>query len=783
MPGIRAVALLLISFALSNAQNVTLLNLLSRPDLQAPTLYVTKSEPALLAPGYIMITPSSPGTTNFQTAPYIYNNLGHLVWSGQHYLAPGLGPFDEKVCYYKGTPHLCFTQFTGPVGGGPGGLGSYSVIMDHTYTQVVAVAPSGAFAGQNLTQDLHEFNVLGTAGASALLTSYVNFAHNVTYPACPGSPTTPFTKTGLFTEVSTDGLNTTLFQWNAIDHVDPTDTYVCPGDNNVGTGKNIGDGFDFFHINAIDKDENGDYLVSSRHTSTIFKIAGNKNTEGMAPGTIIWRLGGKRSSFPVMDSTVPGTPNLNFSFQHHARFRPSINGISLWDNANDNDIPSSSSASSGKSVTISTSNGTNKATLIEQYISPDRQLDSSQGSHQFLPNGNHFMGLGSYPYVYEQTSDGTTVFYANWGVLPLQSYRAFKYEWVGKPPITEIALFGYAQNCTAPAAFYASWNGATEVVSWKYFTSSSENGTFALAATAVNNGTFETFTMAPFNLFAYAIAYDDLGNMLGQTPIVSVFVPDAALAPSCNAISCPVGTNYGAASKATCAAPPAPTVVSSTSSAPVKSTLKSTATTKPTSAAKVHQTPSFTTSPVKGTKTPTPSTPSRAHAKKTPSPSSSPLKKPKKTPSASTSPIKQPGKTPYPTPTSSPVKAKKTPSPSTSPVKKPKKTPKSSTSPVVQATKTPGPSTSPVKKPKKTPKPSTSSAVHAKKTPSPSTSPVKQPKKTPVPSTSSAAPVRKTPSPSMTKTKKKKPTLSPSPSSSPLSSTPSPSSSPAAKRY
>ncbi|MCJ1393156.1 hypothetical protein MMC18_006028 [Xylographa bjoerkii] len=779
MPGIRAAALLLASFALSQAQNVTLLNLLSRPDIQAPTFYVTTSETALLAPGYIMITPSSPGSTNFQNAPYLYNNLGHLVWSGVHHLSPGLGAYDEKVCYYKGTPHLCFTQFTGPVGGGPGGVGSYSAILDETYTQVAAVAPSGTFAGQDLTQDLHEFNVIGTAGASALLTSYITYAHNVTYPACPGSPETPFTKTGLFTEVSTDGLNTTLFQWNAIDHVDPTDTYVCPGDNNVGSGKSISDGFDFFHINALDKDENGDYLVSSRHTSTLFKIAGNKNTEGLAPGSIIWRLGGKQTSFPIMDSTVPGTPNLNFSFQHHARFRPSINGVSLWDNANDAVTTASAVSSSGMSVTISTSNGTNKATLIEQYVSPGGQLDSSQGSHQFLPNGNHFMGLGSYPYVYEQTSDGTTVFYANWGNLPLQSYRAFKYAWVGKPPISEIALFAYAQSCTAPAAFYASWNGATEVVSWKYFTSSSENGTFALAATAVNNGTFETFTTASFNLYAYAIAYDDLGNMLGQTPTVSVFVPDAALAPSCNPLSCPVGTNYGAASKATCAAPPAPTVISSTSSIVISTTLKSSTTSKATTPVRIQQTPSFTTSPVTVQKTPSLST-SPAHGKKTPTPSSSPLKKPKKTPSPSTSPIKQPKKTPTPS-TSPPAQAKKTPSPSSSPVKHPKKTPTPSISSPAQGTKTPSPSTSRIKQPKKTPTPSTSSPAQAKETPAPSSSPVKQPKKTPTPSTPTPAPVKKTPSPSMTKTRK--PTLSPSPSSFPLSSTPSPSSSPAARGY
>jgi len=64
------------------------------------------------------------------------------------------------------------------------------------------------------------------------------------------------------------------------------------------------------HINAVDKDSHGDYLVSSRHTSTIFKIAGLSSPSGTTPGTIIWRLGGKKSSFPTMDSTVPGTPNL-----------------------------------------------------------------------------------------------------------------------------------------------------------------------------------------------------------------------------------------------------------------------------------------------------------------------------------------------------------------------------------------------------------------------------------------------------------------------------------------
>ena len=157
---------------------------------------------------------------------------------------PDEAAFDAQVCNYEGTPHLCFTQFAGPVGGGAG-VGSFSQILDNTYTTVQTLRPMGTYAGQELTQDLHEFNVLGATGATALVTSYVTFAHNVTYPACPGSPTTPYTKNGLLSEISTDGKNTTIFQWSAIDHVDPTDTYVCPGDINVGGGTSISDGFDF----------------------------------------------------------------------------------------------------------------------------------------------------------------------------------------------------------------------------------------------------------------------------------------------------------------------------------------------------------------------------------------------------------------------------------------------------------------------------------------------------------------------------------------------------------
>lgn len=107
------------------------------------------------------------------------------------------------------------------------------------------MAPSGTYAGQPLTQDLHEFHVVGLKGQTALITSYLTFPQKVTFPGCPNSPISNYTKNGLFSEVTTDGKNTTLFQWSAVDHVHPTDSYVCPGDLIAGGGTSPTDGFDF----------------------------------------------------------------------------------------------------------------------------------------------------------------------------------------------------------------------------------------------------------------------------------------------------------------------------------------------------------------------------------------------------------------------------------------------------------------------------------------------------------------------------------------------------------
>ena len=92
-----------------------------------------------------------------------------------------------------------------------------------------------------------------------------------------------------------------LFQWNSAAHVPYADSYV-PRPSSPSTP------WDWFHINAVHLDTDGNLLVSSRNTWTIFKV--NRHT-----GQIMWQLGGKHSPSPctppvAKSSTTRGKSSL-----------------------------------------------------------------------------------------------------------------------------------------------------------------------------------------------------------------------------------------------------------------------------------------------------------------------------------------------------------------------------------------------------------------------------------------------------------------------------------------
>ena len=92
-----------------------------------------------------------------------------------------------------------------------------------------------------------------------------------------------------------------LFEWHSFGNVSPNESHVP-------VPKERGSEWEYFHVNAIDIDRDGNFLLSARNTSTIYKV-------NRATGKIMWRLGGKKSDFKL------GT-GVRFDWQHSIRCCP-----------------------------------------------------------------------------------------------------------------------------------------------------------------------------------------------------------------------------------------------------------------------------------------------------------------------------------------------------------------------------------------------------------------------------------------------------------------------------
>ena len=72
---------------------------------------------------------------------------------------------------------------------------------------------------------------------------------------------------------------------------------------------------------------------------------------------------------------------------------------------------------------------------------------------------------------------------------------------------------------------YASWNGATDVHSWRFHGGPSASGPFTEAAVTLKTE-FETRARAPFFArYVYVEAVDDDGSILGRSKTVKTQIP------------------------------------------------------------------------------------------------------------------------------------------------------------------------------------------------------------------------------------------------------------------
>ncbi|KAI4161697.1 MAG: hypothetical protein LQ342_004705 [Letrouitia transgressa] len=329
--------------------------------------------------------------------------------------------------------------------------------------------------------------------------------------------------------------NETVFDWASLDHVPLSEGTVPPGRTSTGLSETFA--WDYFHLNSVDTLPNGDFLVSSRHTSTVYRISGRD-------GSIVWRLGGRTSTFALT--------NFNFTFQHDARYvRGSESGstltLTLFDNAYNGITARDSDSSSGKVIRINTA--TRTAELLVQLNFPDPPttpfLSSDGGSVQALDGGNYFVGWGSNAYVTEHSPNGNCIYVANFGSgSSAASYRAFKgplQDILAGSQVNDDSLlpdvFAYAHNTSAPTMVYVSWNGDHYTESWSIYGLDSPSGPPTTQEYRVNKSGFETtFTIPTFHRY---VAVGPNPNVRGfSNSTVATFVPGPELANECNDFGC-----------------------------------------------------------------------------------------------------------------------------------------------------------------------------------------------------------------------------------------------------
>jgi hypothetical protein len=375
----------------------------SRPDLKPPPVEIL-TRTRRTTPGYIFIAPKKKVA---QTGPLIVDNYGNVAW---FLPAETRGVTDFRVQRYQGRPVLTWWRSRSEDGDD---VGRYS-IYDSSYRLVKHVRP-----GNELTGDMHEFVI--TSRNTALMT----LSHRVSVKGrsvLEGALQELDLRTGRV-----------VFEWHSIDHVRLVESYYrLPG--------NPDRVYDYFHINSIAIDHDGNLLVSARNTHTVYKIS-------RRTGEILWRLGGRRSDFAL-------GPGVRFAWQHDARRQP--NGtLTLFDNAA---APKTRRQSRG--LVLRLDEKRMRATLVRSFVHDPPLVAVDQGNLQRLPNGHYLVGWGHLPYFTEFGRRGKKVFDGRFGHVGVDSYRAYRFAWIGRPRYRpSVALDG--------SVLYVSWNGATEVVRWQ----------------------------------------------------------------------------------------------------------------------------------------------------------------------------------------------------------------------------------------------------------------------------------------------------------------------------
>ncbi len=365
-----------------------------------------------------------------QQGPMIVNGRGQLVWFDP---LGGVGPnapwaLNLQVQHYQGQPVLTFWT------------AGREVIMNRHYQTIATI-----HAGDGYGTDEHDFQI--TPQGTGLLETYSPVRANLT---SVGGGANAVVWDCIVQEVDIK-TGQVLWEWHSLGHVPVSASYLAPSGLD-----------DYFHLNSVQQLPGGNVVISSRYTWGVYEI--DRQT-----GKLVWTLGGKYSTFKIGKGA-------HFSWQHDAHLVGNI--LTVFNDACDGP-QQQQSQSSAKILRLNPAART--ATLIHSYRHYPPLLANSQGSIQTLPNGNVFVGWGNQPDFSEYTPNGRQIFNAS---LPLgvNSYRAYRFKWPGQP-LTKPAL-AISPQPHGSLNLYASWNGATQVASWRVLTGTTPRSLHPLQTSA-----------------------------------------------------------------------------------------------------------------------------------------------------------------------------------------------------------------------------------------------------------------------------------------------------------
>ena len=270
---------------------------------------------------------------------------------------------------------------------------SVYVAMDSTYTMVdTFLVPEGCVADEHDLQVLPSGHYLMIARKDSLI--------DMSQIVPGGHPEATVTGNSL---VEMDENDNPVFTWHCWDNFDIEDAIY----------EDLRAKFiDYVHMNAIAVDNDGHYLISSRHLSEITKI--NRHT-----GEIIWRLGGAHDDFTWTNDTY------GISYQHDICALPNGN-YTVMDNGTFR-FPYFSRA---LEFSVDTTDWT--VTKIWEYPETQNIFTGFMGNVQRLPNGNTLINWAdqSLPKLTEVRPDGSKAFELDFRDYH-SCYRTFRFPWKG----------------------------------------------------------------------------------------------------------------------------------------------------------------------------------------------------------------------------------------------------------------------------------------------------------------------------------------------------------------